>query len=45
MPYRDEPEFESGQIVLDKKRCFSALSLAMWFNEYSDFWYQPYSRR
>ena len=37
--YRDEPEFESGQIVLDKKRCFRALSLAMWFNEYSDFWY------
>jgi hypothetical protein len=39
VPYRDEPEFESGQIVLDKKRCFRALSLAMWFNEYSDFWY------
>ena len=37
--YRDEPEFESGQIVLDKARCFRPLSLAMWFNEYSDFWY------
>jgi hypothetical protein len=40
VPYRDEPEFESGQIVLDKKRCFRPLSLAMWFNEYSDFWYR-----
>ena len=38
--YRDEPEFESGQIVLDKARCFLPLSLAMWFNEYSDFWYR-----
>jgi hypothetical protein len=37
--YRDEPEFESGQIALDKKRCFRPLSLAMWFNEFSDFWY------
>jgi hypothetical protein len=40
VPYRDEPEFESGQIVLDKARCFRPLSLAMWFNEYSDFWYR-----
>ena len=40
VPYRDEPEFESGQIALDKKRCFRALSLAMWFNEHSDFWYR-----
>jgi len=38
--YREEPEFESGQIVLDKARCFRPLSLAMWFNEYSDFWYR-----
>ena len=38
--YRDEPEFESGQIVLDKARCFRPLALAMWFNEYSDFWYR-----
>lgn len=38
--YRDEPEFESGQIVVDKKRCARELALAMWMNEYSDFWYQ-----
>jgi Stealth protein CR2, conserved region 2/Mannosyltransferase putative/Stealth protein CR3, conserved region 3/Stealth protein CR4, conserved region 4 len=38
--YRDEPEFESGQIALDKERCFRPLALAMWFNEYSDYWYR-----
>lgn len=35
-----EPEFESGQIVLDKQRCWKALSLCVWFNENSDFYYQ-----
>ncbi|HEX3800515.1 MAG TPA: glycosyltransferase family 9 protein [Verrucomicrobiae bacterium] len=35
-----EPEFESGQIVVDKKRCWEALSLAVWFNANSDFYYQ-----
>ena len=40
VPYRDEPEFESGQIVIDKQRCWKPLSLAMWINEHSDFWYR-----
>lgn len=35
--YRDEPEFESGQIVVDKARCWQALCLAMWYNEHSDY--------
>lgn len=34
------PEFESGQIVVDKERCWQALRLALWFNEQSDFYYQ-----
>lgn len=34
------PEFESGQIVVDKERCWRALRLALWFNEQSDFYYQ-----
>ncbi|MBI4324373.1 MAG: hypothetical protein HY674_03840 [Chloroflexi bacterium] len=38
--YRDEPEFESGQIVLDKERCWRALSLCGWYNEHSDFYYE-----
>jgi len=40
VPFRDEPEFESGQIVLDKERHWRALNLTMWFNEYSDFFYR-----
>ena len=37
--YRDEPEFESGQIVVDKGRCWREMRLAMWMNEHSDFYY------
>lgn len=40
VPYRDEPEFESGQVLVDKTRCWRELSLTLWFNEHSDFWYQ-----
>ncbi len=39
IPYRNEPEFETGQIVLDKQRCWKELQLTLWFNEHSDFWY------
>jgi ADP-heptose:LPS heptosyltransferase len=35
-----EPEFESGQLLVDKRRCWPALRLALWFNEHSDFYYQ-----
>lgn len=38
--YQDEPEWESGQIVLDKERCWKALCLTMWFSEHSDFYYR-----
>lgn len=38
--FQDEPEFESGQIAVDKARCWNALSLTMWMNEHSDFWYR-----
>jgi ADP-heptose:LPS heptosyltransferase len=40
--YRDEREFESGQIVIDKRRCWKALQVAMHLNEYSDFYYQHF---
>ena len=36
----DEPEFETGQILVDKQRCWAALCLTMWFNENSDFYYR-----
>ena len=35
-----EPEFETGQMVVDKRLCWRALCLSMWFNENSDFYYQ-----
>ncbi len=35
-----EPEFESGQIAVDKARCGRALRLSLWFNEHSDFYYR-----
>lgn len=33
-------EFESGQILVDRRRCWRALSLAAWFNNHSDFYYR-----
>jgi hypothetical protein len=38
--YRDEPSFESGQIVLDKARCWKALLLTLHMNEHASFYYQ-----
>jgi len=35
-----EHEFETGQIVVDKRRCWAALCLTMWLNENSDFYYR-----
>lgn len=40
IPYRHEPEFESGQIVVDKERCWRALNLAWWYNDHSEFFYR-----
>jgi len=40
VPYRDEPEFESGQIVIDKERCWQQINLTMHLNEHSDFYYE-----
>ena len=37
---REAQQFESGQILLDKSRCWRALELAMHLNEYSDWWYR-----
>jgi hypothetical protein len=39
IPYYEESDFETGQIVIDKSRCWKALQLTMHFNENSDFYY------
>jgi hypothetical protein len=38
--YRDEPEFETGQMVIDKERCWQALHLTLHLNEHADFYYR-----
>jgi len=38
--YRDEEEFESGQIVVNKARRWKELALTMHLNEHSDFYYR-----
>ena len=40
VPYQDEPEFESGQILVDKRICWDALRLTMHYNEHSDYYYE-----
>jgi hypothetical protein len=40
VPYRDEWEQESGQIVIDKRRGWPALCLCDWYNRHSDFYYR-----
>lgn len=40
LPYRGDRELESGQIVVDKRRCYRELTLALWLNQFSDFWYR-----
>ena len=40
--YQDEAEFESGEMLVDKYRCWSELLLANWFNENSGYWYSKF---
>ncbi len=40
VPYRKEPEFESGQIVVDKEKCWKEINTTMFLNEHSDFYYK-----
>jgi hypothetical protein len=40
LPYHDIPSVESGQIVLDKSRCWPALCLAHWMNQQSEEFYR-----
>jgi glycosyltransferase involved in cell wall biosynthesis len=40
IPFRLEPEFESGQIVVDKSRCWKALRLTCHLSEFGhEFWW------
>jgi hypothetical protein len=37
---RGDPAFESGQLCVDKVRCWRALGLTVWMNEQHEFWYR-----
>ena len=39
IPYRDEPEHETGQLVVDKARAWPVVLLANWYNVHSAFYY------
>jgi hypothetical protein len=38
--YRDEPDFETGQYLINKEKCYKELKLALWMNEHSDWFYK-----
>ncbi len=40
VPYQDEPEFETGQVLVDKEKCWRALHLCLWYNERADLYYR-----
>ena len=39
LPYQDESEFESGQMLVDRQRCWPAVVMSNLINEDSEFWY------
>lgn len=38
--YRDEVDFETGQYLINKEKCFKELNITMWMNEHSDWFYK-----
>lgn len=39
VPFRDETEFETGQLLINKEKCWYPLNLCMHYNSHSDFYY------
>lgn len=40
VPQRDEPEFETGQLLVDKSRTWNELQLTLHFNQCADVYYE-----
>jgi len=40
LEYRDEPDFETGQYIINKEKCYKELCVTMWMNEHSDWFYK-----
>lgn len=42
LPVREEPEFEAGQLLIDKRRCWRPMQLTLHLNEHSDYYYTAF---
>ena len=40
VPHADEPEVQAGEALLDKRRVWKALDLAMWMNERHGYYFR-----
>lgn len=40
LEYKNEVDFETGQYMVNKKKCLKELNIAMWMNEHSDWFYK-----
>lgn len=40
MPYQNSVDFESGQFLINKTKCYKELLVTMWMNEHSDWFYE-----
>lgn len=38
--YRNEVDFETGQFLINKEKCYKELCITMWMNEHSDWFYK-----
>lgn len=42
IPYRDEPQIESGQALINKKRCWKEINMAKYYCDYSDYYFRHF---
>lgn len=40
MAYRNEVDFETGQMLINKEKCWHPLKVTCWMNEHSDYYYK-----
>ena len=40
VPFCDGPEFETGQVLVDKAICWRPLNLCLWYNQHHELFYQ-----
>jgi hypothetical protein len=40
LEYIEEVDFETGQYIINKEKCYKELNITMWMNEHSDWFYK-----